>query len=260
MTETTELRRLIEIMARLRGPGGCPWDQEQTHHTLKAYLLEETYEVIAAIDAGGDDDLKEELGDVLLQVVFHARIAENDGRFSLEDVAKAIADKLVRRHPHVFAAVTAKDARTVVKNWEAIKRQEKQARGKIHKSLLDGVPRAFPALFEAKKLGRKTAQVGFDWPRPVDVFEKVAEELAETKAAARRRKQDALEEELGDLLFAVVNLCRVYQVDPELALKGSNRKFRRRFAAMERSFGDKPVTDIGPKKWQDKWQKAKSSS
>lgn len=218
---------LVEVMALLRAPGGCPWDREQTHESLRRYMLEEAYEVVEAVDSGDPAAVCEELGDVLLQVVFHAQVAREAGRFDIHDVVRGITEKLVRRHPHVFGDVVARTAADVTRNWEAIKREEKG--GKEPDSLLSGVSKAQPALSRAHELQRRAAKVGFDWEDAQGPAEKVREELGEVLSAAPAEQP----EELGDLLFAVVNLARMLKVDPEVALTEANAKFERRFRSME---------------------------
>jgi MazG family protein len=222
------LDQLRAIVAALRAPDGCPWDREQTHASLRAGLLEEAYEVAAAIDSADDANLREELGDLLLQVVFHAQIAEEEGRFAFDAVALGIAQKLVRRHPHVFAGESAADSAEVLVRWEEIKRQE---RGGAEESALDGVSPGLPALQYAAKIQKRAGKVGFDWQDAQPVLEKIREELAEVEADLKAGLP--LEEELGDLLFAVVNLTRKLEVDAEVALSGATRKFARRFRGVE---------------------------
>lgn len=226
------MERLAGIMARLRGEGGCPWDREQDHATLKPYLVEETYEVLEAIEAGSADKLREELGDLLLQVVFHARIAEESGRFSLADVAKTISDKLMRRHPHVFGQVEVDGVAGVLANWERIKGDEY---GHERTSALAGVPSALPALMLSEKLQAKAAKVGFDWPEIGGALAKVREEMAEFQAEleAENRNMERLRDELGDLLFAVVNVARFLAIDAEDALRQTVQKFINRFEYIE---------------------------
>jgi MazG family protein len=219
--------RLRAIVAALRGPGGCPWDHEQTHASLRAGLLEEAYEVLAAIDSGDDANLCEELGDLLLQVVFHADIGRTEGRFDFDAVARDIGEKLVRRHPHVFGDSHCADTAEVLKRWDEIKHAEK---GGKPASLLDGVPHGVPALIRAEKIQKKAAKVGFDWPDAEPVWAKVREELAEAESAV---SPDHLEEEIGDVLFAVVNLGRKLKIDAETALSRATRKFETRFRALE---------------------------
>jgi tetrapyrrole methylase family protein/MazG family protein len=223
------LDQLRAIVAALRAPNGCPWDQEQTHVSLRAGLLEEAYEVTAAIDAADDANLREELGDLLLQVVFHAQIAEEEGRFAFDAVALGIAQKLVRRHPHVFAGENAADSAEVLVRWEDIKRQERG--GAAEESALAGVSPGLPALQYAAKIQKRAAKVGFDWQETRPVLEKIKEELAEVEADLEAGLP--MEEELGDLLFAVVNLARKLEVDAEVALGGATRKFARRFLGVE---------------------------
>jgi MazG family protein len=231
------LDRLLDIMARLRDPaGGCPWDREQTFATIAPYTVEEAYEVADAIERGDLGDLKEELGDLLLQVVFHARIAEEIGAFSFDDVARAIADKMVRRHPHVFEDAHYRDVAEQTASWEAIKAAERASKGK-NTSLLDDVPAGLPALTRAVKLTKRAARVGFDWPSTAEVLAKLREELAELEVEIDAGEQAKAREELGDLLFVVANLARKLDVEPEDALRSANAKFARRFAYIERALG-----------------------
>jgi MazG family protein len=222
------LDRLRAIVAALRAPGGCPWDREQTHSSLRAGLLEEAYEVVAAIDSGDDANLCEELGDLLLQVVFHAQICTEEGRFDFDAVARGIGEKLVRRHPHVFGDAHCADSTEVLQRWDEIKRAEKGT-SNAHTSLMDGVGGGLPALLHAEKIQKRAAKVGFDWAEAAPVVEKIREELDELSAATA----DAQEEELGDLLFSVVNLARKLKINPETALARANRKFEHRFRAIE---------------------------
>ena len=232
------------MQARLRAPGGCPWDREQTHDSLRTYLVEETYEVLDALDSGDPRKLVGELGDVLLQVVFHAELGAEAGRFDIADIIEHMHSKLVRRHPHVFATAKARTSAQVVKNWEQIKAEERRAEREGSAgdskqpaetpSLLDGVPRSQPALLEAQQLTRRAARVGFDWPNIEGLFDKLAEESAELRQALDAKDSAPREEEVGDLLFVGVNLARFLGLDPEIALKKANRKFAARFRAMER--------------------------
>ncbi len=222
---------LVDVMARLRSPGGCIWDIEQNHASLRRYMVEEVYEVLEAIDEASTDKLCEELGDLLLQVVFHARIAEECGHFSMQDVIDSVTSKLVRRHPHVFGAISVRDAAEVVMNWEKIKQGEKSAE---RHSVLDGIPQALPNLMRAYKLQAKAAKVGFDWPTVEPVWDKIQEEFAELREAVQGGNRNSTEGELGDLLFAVVNLARFLGIDPEIALNVTNNKFIRRFAHIEK--------------------------
>jgi nucleoside triphosphate diphosphatase len=223
--------RLCEIVARLRAPGGCPWDREQTHHSLLPDLLEEAYEVADAIRTNDEANLREELGDLLLQVVMHAQIAREEGRFAIEDVSREVADKLVRRHPHVFGESEARDTGAVLKQWDTIKRAEKNS---SDGSYFTGLTRALPALMLAQKAQTKAARIGFDWSELRDVAAKVDEELAEAKAAIGSQDPAAIAGELGDLLFAVVNLVRKNKLDAETVLAAATEKFIARFHAMER--------------------------
>jgi tetrapyrrole methylase family protein / MazG family protein len=224
-----EFDRLVAIMERLRAPGGCPWDRAQSRQDLKPYLVEETYEVLDAIEEGSPQKLAEELGDLLLQVVFHAEIAAEEGAFTIEDVCRGINEKLVRRHPHVFGEVKADTPEQVLVNWEAIKKDEKGAEA----SVLAGVPNVLPALLKAYRLQQKAARVGFDWEERRQVEEKVQEEWSELNEAVAAGEKDHVREELGDFLFALVNLSRFLDLDPEDALQSANAKFMRRFKALE---------------------------
>lgn len=227
-----EMERLLALMARLRDPQrGCPWDRRQNFASIAPYTLEEAYEVIEAIEGGDFPALREELGDLLFQVVFHARMAEEQGHFDFAAVAAAIGDKLVARHPHVFGEADCTDEETLQRDWERRKGSERAARGAG--GTLNGVPLALPALSRAFKLQQRAAHAGFDWPAPAPVFAKVREELAELEAAAQDGDAPGIAAELGDLLFAVVNLGRKLGVDAEQALRGANRKFERRFQRVE---------------------------
>lgn len=223
-----EFERLRNIMARLRAPGGCPWDREQTHESLRPYLLEEVYEVLEAIDRRGFSDLRKELGDLLLQIVFHARIAEEEGLFSIEDVLRSLNDKLISRHPHIFGDKRLERADQVVHQWEQIKLNEGEK-----KSLLDGVPRTQPALNRAFRVQEKAAGVGFEWPHIEGVWEKLEEELGELRVAMEHKDAREREEEFGDLLFSLVNLARYLKINPEGALRQTVQKFMRRFQYIE---------------------------
>ncbi|HJV67214.1 MAG TPA: nucleoside triphosphate pyrophosphohydrolase [Geomonas sp.] len=230
--EQQKFGRLMEIMRKLRAPGGCPWDAEQTHQSLKRYLIEEAYEVIEAIDTDNQDLLKEELGDLLLQPVFHAAVAEEAGSFTMEEVLDAINDKLIRRHPHVFGEEVIETSEAQVQNWEKIKKQEK---GVERKSALSGIPPELPALMKAQKITEKAARVGFDWEHTDQVFAKVMEELNEFEEAMLAGDQKEMEAELGDLLFAIVNLGRFLCIDPEEALRKTIGRFTKRFSHVEDS-------------------------
>lgn len=238
--------KLVSVMERLRSPGGCPWDREQTYGSLARYLLEETYEAFDAIQlaekTGDTEELQEELGDVLLQVVFHSTIAKEKGDFTIDDVADRVAEKLILRHPHVFEDKELNTADDVLNSWDELKKEERRKSGKKEKenqSLLDEITVHFPALLEAMKLTGKAAKVGFDWENSDQVLEKLDEELDELHSAVENETAEAVEEEIGDLLFVLVNLARKLNVEPETALKKTNRKFRKRFAYIERELGKK---------------------
>jgi len=223
---------LVQLMTTLRGPQGCPWDRKQTLQTLKPFVIEESYEVVDAIDRDDRQDLKEELGDFLLQAVFIAELTREEGSFDIYDAVTAIHDKLVRRHPHVFGDVEAEDAEQVLVNWEKLKNEERKAE---NKSVLAGVPRSLPALLRASRLTEKAARVGFDWRRTEDVFEKLQEEIDEVHEAIASGDEGKIHDEIGDLLFTVANIARKLNVNAEEALQSTNRKFRRRFESMEAS-------------------------
>ena len=252
-----KFQELVSLMARLRAPGGCPWDREQTFDTIKPYLLEETYEVLDAIDDRDWTGLRGELGDLLLQAVFFAQMADEEGHFSIADSVDAINEKLVRRHPHIFGTASAETGVEVLKIWEEVKRQEKK--DDPPRGLLEAVSRQTPALMEARALSSKAAGAGFDWPSVDGVVEKLHEELAEIELAEGR---EAIEGEIGDLLFCVVNLARFKKVDPEQALRKTNAKFRRRFAFVEEGLAarGKSPKDATLEEMEELWQQAKSKS
>lgn len=234
MNDRQSIQRLLEIMIRLRDPDrGCPWDVQQDFRTIAPYTIEEAFEVADAIERGEMDDLKDELGDLLFQVVFHARMAEEQGAFDFGDVVEAVCDKLVRRHPHVFGDARFDSAEAQTDHWERIKAAERAERGESDASLLAGVSRGLPALRRSVKLQRRAARAGFDWPSADPVFDKIAEETGELRSAIDRLDRDNIEEEVGDLFFALTNLARKLEVDPGAALRRSNLKFERRFRAME---------------------------
>jgi nucleoside triphosphate diphosphatase len=260
------LDALLEIMARLRDPErGCPWDRAQTFATIAPYTLEEAYEVADAIEKGDSARLKEELGDLLFQVVFHARMAQEQGWFDFEAIARAMCDKLVRRHPHVFAEPHASADRTALSaQWEAHKERERQAlarrSGESAPAVLADVPLALPALVRAGKLGKRAARVGFDWTRAGEVRDKVMEEIGELDAAAEEGDSSAAFEELGDLLFAVANWSRHLNVEPEAALRAANAKFERRFACMEDKARERglELARLSPSEWDRLWRECKA--
>ncbi len=256
-----DLQKLLDIMAALRDPkSGCPWDIEQTFATIAPYTVEEAYEVADAIERGAMDDLRDELGDLLLQVVFHAQMAKESGQFDFADVAAAISEKLVRRHPHVFAGADAGSAAQQHAAWEAHKTQERQAAGKQHDSVLDGITPNLPALTLTQKIGKRAARVGFDWQSPEQVIAKINEELDELAQGRAANDQDNIEEEIGDLLLAVANLARHLQVDPEKALRRANRKFVSRLKALERGIRADGAdwSDFTLDELEARWQAVKS--
>jgi MazG family protein len=259
--------RILEIMATLRSPDGCPWDREQTIDSIKPYVLEETYEVLEAIDAHDHQALREELGDFLFEAVFLAQLEQEAGRFSIADSLEAVADKLVRRHPHVFARdrgePAIESAGAVVTRWEEIKTLERRSQAKP-KTLLGGVPEALPSLLRADQIGRRAASVGFDWHATADVVAKMEEEVDEIRevvAGHAHTDPARLEEEVGDLLFAIANLSRKLGVEPETALRKANAKFSRRFTAMETTIGNagRTMREMPIEELEAEWQRAKTS-
>ena len=255
-----EVARLREIVARLRAPGGCPWDREQTHASLRAGAIEEVYELVEAIDAGEDGHFKEELGDLLLQVMMHAQIAEEERRFDIEEIAAGVAEKLVRRHPHVFGETKLGDSEAVLKQWDEIKRAERETGGApANASALDGVSAALPALMRAEKVQKRAARVGFDWERLDAVIAKMREEVAEVEEEIGSGDRTRLEEELGDLLFTVVNLTRKAKFDAEILLNQATGKFVRRFHALEAEAArlGKGVPELSPAEMDVLWERAK---
>jgi MazG family protein len=262
----TKFQDLVNLVGRLRDPQtGCPWDREQTPDTLKPFLIEESYEVIEAIESGDLNELRNELGDLLLQVVFHAQIATENKQFDIEDVIQAIHSKMVRRHPHVFGGQDVSGTEDVLRNWEAIKAAERKAKGKaepeLSPSILDGVSKRIPALLEANQLTERAARVGFDWPNLDGVVDKLNEEVAEMKnaVAIEPDNKDELENEVGDLLFAAVNIARWLNVDPEAALRRCNRKFRRRFRHIEEQLDKQGLSpaESNLEQMEEFWQQAK---
>jgi tetrapyrrole methylase family protein/MazG family protein len=256
---------LVAVMARLRAPDGCPWDREQSHATLRTYLIEEAYEVLDALDSGDDAKFADELGDLLLQVLFHAQIAAEEKRFAIQDVIRAIHGKMIRRHPHVFGKTRAKTSDEVLRNWELLKKEERATstnatETKKADSILDGVPGALPALMEAFQITRKAARVGFDWDSAEGIFAKLEEEASELRTALRTEESAAnIESEMGDILFAAVNLARFLRIDPELALKKSSQKFSRRFREMERLAREQGAAfaDVPRAHMESLWEKSK---
>jgi MazG family protein len=265
--------RLVRLQARLRAPNGCPWDIEQTHLTLRTYLIEEAYEVLEALESGNDAKFAEELGDLLLQVVFHAQIAAEEKRFTAADVVREIHQKMVRRHPHVFGEKRARDAGEVLKNWEQIKAEERRAKNgeqgsgagsaaeKAPAPLLDGIPNTLPAVMQGFQLTRRASRIGFDWENVEGVVEKLQEELGELRKAQTAESAKQIEDEIGDVLFAAVNLARFLKVDPEIALKRTNAKFTSRFREMERlALGSgRALADVPRAEMEALWQRAKAA-
>jgi nucleoside triphosphate diphosphatase len=243
----------VNIMARLRGPDGCPWDREQSFDTIRKYTLEETYEVFDAIERRNWPDLADELGDLLLQVLFYAQMAREAGYFDISDVITSLNSKLIRRHPHVFGAKEEIDSAQVLKNWDAIKKTEKPDDSA---GLLDSIPRALPALTEAAKLGSRARKVGFDWPNLDGIFAKLEEETAELRGAIASPNPDEVVSEVGDLFFTLVNLARHLKVEPEFALRQTNAKFRSRFAAMEAA-SPEPLETLSSEQLEALWAQAK---
>ncbi len=254
-SSTGRLEALVQITDRLLAPGGCPWDQEQTHASLKKYLLEEAYELFDAIDAEDDEGMREELGDLVLQPVLHAAMKHRDGSFDIDAVAKGITDKLIRRHPHVFGDASAEDADAVLKQWDKIKSAEKE--GEV-KSVLGGVPRTMPALQRAYEVSKRAARTGFDWPNIAAIWDKVREEECELSEAVASGDQKRIEQEFADLLFSLVNVARWLKVEPEGALREMVDRFTTRFQAMETS-ADRPLSELDPSEWDVLWNEAKTS-
>jgi MazG family protein len=258
-----EFQTLVDIMARLRGPGGCPWDREQSIESLRGFVLEETYEVLDAIDRGDHDALLGEIGDLLFEGVFLAQVEADAGRFTVADSLRAISDKLVRRHPHIFDT-TASHVRTpgqVVEQWEQIKAREQKDAGE-RRSLLKGVPKSLPSLLRAHEIGTRVAAVGFDWPEATDVVEKIEEEVAELRRAVQGEGRDRAEEEMGDLLFSIANLARKLGIESESALRKANEKFSARFEALEHTFEARgqSIHDATLEEMEVEWKVVKSQA
>jgi len=265
-----QFEKLVEIMATLRGPNGCPWDKQQDFNSLKPMLVEEVYEVLEAVEMEDYDGLSEELGDLLLHVLFNAQLAKEAGHFDIKTVIQKISDKLVRRHHHVFGTDSASTPEEVIKNWEAIKAQEKaeklQNRTTEPRSVLEGIPTKLPAIHEAHQISSRAARVGFDWPDIEGVFEKLQEEVRELKdvisAGGEESQRDRLEYEIGDMLFVIVNIARYLKIDSESALKRANRKFKTRFRYMEAELAKKGknLDQTSLEEMEALWQKAKSET
>ena len=251
--ETTELKELIEVIAKLRAPNGCPWDREQTHKSLKPHMLEEAYEAVDAIDSGDMKNLKEELGDVLLQVILHAQIASEEGAFDLEDVAKELKEKLIHRHPHVFGNKNINSSAEVVEVWDKLKKEEKTYR----KSVMDGISKSQSALMSAQKISKKAVKTGFEWPSEDSLYECIMSEFHEFKEAEKEKDFDHMEEEFGDILFATVNLARWNKIDAEQALLRANKKFMQRFRKME-ELATKTLEEYSFEEYDRLWKQAKA--
>lgn len=260
-----DFAKLVELMDILRGPQGCPWDKEQTRETLKPMLIEEAYEVLEALDRTDPDELCEELGDLLFQVVFHSRISQERGEFDAHEVCRRLYEKMVRRHPHVFGAASYETAQELLKHWEDIKTAEKEASGAVVKkreSLLDGIPEHLPALYTTYQITSKASRVGFDWSDVEGIREKFLEEFEELKAAIQNGDPEPIKNEVGDLLFTAVNIARFLQIDPETALKRANDKFAARFKEMEKHFAErgKQLRDVSLKEMDEVWESAKGEA
>lgn len=245
---------LVDIIAKLRAPNGCKWDREQTHTSLKQNFIEETYEALDAIDANDMKHLQEELGDVLLQVVLHAQIAKEEGAFTIDDVAEGISKKLVHRHPHVFGDVKVNSTKEILDNWEKLKKEEKPHRT----SAMDGISNSLPALFASYKISKKAVKVGFEWPNLESLKDCIKSEFTEFDEAVSENNQEHMEEEMGDILFAVVNLARWYKINPEIALSNANKKFIKRFKKME-ELATKPLEEYSFEEYDNLWKSAKKS-
>jgi len=252
LPDPTHFQRLVEVIDRLRGPDGCPWDREQTHESVRDSLLEECYEVLEALDEGDAAELKTELGDLLMQVIFHSRIAAEAGDFTITGVIDGITAKLIRRHPHVFGEIEAKDSAAVLRHWEDLKKAERPEKA----SMLDGVPKAMPALAYSQEVQGRVARVGFDWQNDEGVLDKLAEEVSELKKAST---SDEKETEFGDILFTLVNYARRAGIDAESALRGAGRKFTRRFKAMEDYCRERGLSfkDLSFDQQNELWERAK---
>lgn len=248
-----ELNELIDVIARLRAPDGCQWDREQTHKSLRPNMLEEAYEAVDAIDDGDMKHLKEELGDVLLQVVLHSQIASEEGAFTIEDVAKGIKDKLIHRHPHVFGDVKVNSTKDIIDNWDKLKAEEKKHR----KSAMDGISKAQSALMSAQKISKKAVKTGFEWPDEKSLYECIYSEFDEFKEAEKAQNKEQMEEEFGDILFATVNLARWNKIDAEQALLKANKKFMTRFRKME-ELATKPLNEYSFEEYDALWKSAKN--
>ncbi len=252
--EYANLEELIAVIAKLRAPDGCPWDREQTHQSLRPNMLEEAYEAVDAIDENSMEHLKEELGDVLLQVLLHSQIASERNDFNIEDVAKELKDKLIHRHPHVFGDAKVKNSEDVKKNWDILKAEEKTER----KSVMDGLSKSMPALMSAQKISKRAIKVGFEWPNEESLYDCLYSEIDEFKQAENEHDKNHMEEEFGDILFAAVNLARWNKIDAEQALLNANKKFEKRFRKME-ELATKPLEEYSFEEYDKLWKQAKKS-
>lgn len=247
-----EISELIDVVAKLRAPDGCQWDREQTHETLRPNMLEEAYEAVDAIDSGDMKHLKEELGDVLLQVVLHSQIASEEGAFNIEDVAKELKEKLIHRHPHVFGNTKVSSTQDILDNWDKLKAEEKNHR----KSAMDGISKAQSALMSAQKISKKAVKTGFEWPNEQSLYDCIFSEFKEFQEAEKENNKTHMEEEFGDILFATVNLARWNKIDAEQALLKANKKFMNRFRKME-ELATKPLTEYSFDEYDNLWKTAK---
>lgn len=250
-----DFQKLLDIMSALRSERGCPWDKEQTRESLKPFLIEETYEVLEALDEGDPEKIKEELGDLLFQIIFHCQIAQENGEFGIDDVIKKISDKMIARHPHVFGDEKFETSQEVLKQWEERKKEE----GKLRESILEGIPKELPSLLRAQRLQARAAKVGFDWERVEDVMEKLDEELKEFKTALSNKNQKDIEDELGDIFFVLVNISRFVGVNPEDALRKTISKFISRFRYIEMKAADagRNLSDMTLEEMEVLWNEAK---
>lgn len=259
-TYMDEFDRLVKLFERLRAPGGCPWDAEQDHKSISRCIIEEAYELFDAIVKEDKEHMREELGDVLLQVVFHSIIARDHGEFTLEDVINSLADKLITRHPHVFSDAEVNTSTEVIRNWERIKQNEKGKEKR--KSILDGIPETMPSLLTARKIQSTASRVGFDWQDPNGIIGKIREEVDEFSEALQDKDHDGMEEEIGDLLFSIINLARLCKVDPEAALRKTNQKFRKRFLAIEAEAQKRGLNldELTLQEMDEVWERAKKDT
>ena len=259
MLNLTFFKQLVTLMKQLRSEEGCPWDIEQTHQSLKPYLLEECYEALEALDSENDNEIISELGDVLLQVVFHSQIASESNRFDIEDVCSSIVEKLIRRHPHVFGDGSAEDKGQVLTNWDAIKKEERKQSGHENQSSLDGIPKNLPALMRSQRLQQRAAREGFDWPDIDGPLEKLKEECDELIEACQQESIEQVEDEFGDILFSIVNIARFLELDAEQSLRRATNKFEDRFRTIEQTLHEKKIqmVDLDPHQLDEIWNEVK---